>query len=127
MGRTEEARTTLPPTPSSARAARTFVRDTLRGWGLQGVGDVSALLVSELATNAIVHARTEIVLRVARLSSGVRVAVADASPLAPVLRPFEHSTMGGRGLALVESFATRWGIEVAPDSGGKTVWFEVAP
>ena len=118
-----EARLPLRPIPASAATARQFVEDTLGAWGCDDFLDAARLLVSELVTNAVLHARTdfELVLRVLR--SGVRVEVRDGSAAAPVVRHYEDEAMTGRGLALVEQMATRWGVQ--PNGKGKTVWFEI--
>jgi anti-sigma regulatory factor (Ser/Thr protein kinase) len=119
-----EARLALRPVPASAAMARQFVDDTLRGWGCDAFVDASRLLVSELVTNAVLHARTDMTLVIRLLRDGVRVEVTDASPVAPVVRNYEDEAMTGRGLSLVNDLAVRWGVE--PEGSGKTVWFELA-
>ena len=113
----------LRPEPASAGLARRFVGATLTEWQLTDVSDVITLLASELVTNAILHARSAMELRLARVDNRVRVEVRDSSPIEPVLRVYEDEAMTGRGLALVESFSSRWGVEPTP--AGKAVWFEV--
>lgn len=120
----EVLETTLPPQTVSARDARRFVTTALHSLGHDVHAEVAALLVSELVTNAILHARSEIVLRVRDVDQRVRVEVGDASLAALVVRDFGREASTGRGLMLVESIADRWGSEVSP--GGKTVWFELA-
>ncbi len=56
----------FPAAPEAVRTARSAVRGTLRGWGLDDVGDIAALLVSELVTNALRHATGPIGVRVVR-------------------------------------------------------------
>ena len=119
-----EVRLALRPVPASAAEARQFVDATLSGWGCDAFVDASRLLVSELVTNAVLHARTEMTLVVRLLRGGVRVEVHDGSPVAPVVRNYEDEAMTGRGLALVDELADRWGVE--RDSGGKSVWFELS-
>jgi len=104
--------------------ARQFVDDTLRGWGCDAFVDASRLLVSELVTNAVLHARTDLTLVIRLLRDGVRVEVIDGSPVAPVVRNYEDEAMTGRGLSLVNDLAVRWGVEREGD--GKSVWFELA-
>jgi DNA-binding NarL/FixJ family response regulator len=101
-----EVRTRLDRDRSSPRAARHFVTEALRSWQLDGLADTVTLLVSELVTNAVVHADSDVEVLV-RLTADA--AVDDTS---------------GRGLALVEAMARRWGVDRRP-GGGKTVWFEV--
>jgi anti-sigma regulatory factor (Ser/Thr protein kinase) len=118
-----EARLALRPVPASAARARQFIERTLGDWGCDDFTDASRLLVSELVTNAVLHARTDIELLVRMVGTGVRVEVHDQSPAEPVIRRYEDEAMTGRGLALVDELANRWGVDRSPD--GKSVWFEL--
>jgi hypothetical protein len=118
-----EARLALRPVPSSAAVARDFADETLGGWGCDAFVDATRLLVSELVTNAVLHARTDIEVVVRLLRTGVRVEVHDASPATPVVRHYDDEAMTGRGLALVDELARRWGVDRV--EGGKSVWFEL--
>ena len=120
----EEASTRLSSDPQSARAARRFVRNALAGAGSEDLEETVTLLVSELVTNAVVHGGGEVEVLVRLVPGSVRVEVMDASATAPVPREAADEDTSGRGLALVESLARRWGIDPVP-GGGKTVWFEV--
>ena len=94
-----------------------------------GVGETAALLVSELATNAVVHASSDFAVTVVYpTSSGrVRVEVVDGVPGQPMpLRP-PPTAPHGRGLLLVSSLAQEWGVEGAGRRAGKTIWFELTP
>jgi anti-sigma regulatory factor (Ser/Thr protein kinase) len=113
----------LAPEPASAGAGRRFVAERLAERGLEPLTDVVTLLANELVTNAILHARSEIDLVVDCDEQRVRVEVHDASPIDTVLRVYDNETTTGRGLALVEAFSRRWGVE--PTGLGKAVWFEV--
>jgi anti-sigma regulatory factor (Ser/Thr protein kinase) len=119
---------TLPRTPESVATARSLVRIALATWRLEHLADGAALVVSELVTNAVQHARCDAVrVVVTRPSpSTVRVAVVDKSRVKPVpCRASEHDE-GGRGLTLVGLLAARWGTDPLP--WGKRVWAElVAP
>lgn len=115
--------THLPPDPRSAGVARRFVTIALHELGEDGLSELAELLVSELVTNAVLHARTTITLEVYRTTAGVRVGVVDASPRSPRQRDFSDEAMTGRGLTLVESLSSSWGTE--PTRNGKTVWFEL--
>jgi len=100
------------------------VAEHLRTWHLESAIDDATLLVSELVTNAILHARTPIDLVVRKVKTSVRVEVFDegsgvAQPVYPDL-----NAAAGRGLGLVQAVATRWGVDDA--EVGKTVWFEIA-
>ena len=110
----------------SPRAARRFVTQALTGWD-DDEGDLTdtvTLLVSELVTNAVVHAGSEVEVMVQLTLTAARVEVTDASADAVAPRDAGADEDSGRGLALVGSLARRWGIRPAP-GGGKTVWFEV--
>jgi len=118
------ASTRLPAHPASTRAARAFVAENLRTWNLDSAIDDSTLLVSELVTNAILHARSPIALVVRKVRTAVRIEVFDDGNGVPQPLHPDHEADAGRGLGLVEAVATRWGVEDL--DAGKTVWFEVA-
>jgi anti-sigma regulatory factor (Ser/Thr protein kinase) len=109
----------------SAGVARRFLRATLDGWDAAGFTDNAELILTELVTNAILHAKTEIVIRVDLGASALRLEVADRSPRQPVARHYSAEATTGRGLSLVDALAERWGVQ--PEVDGKTVWAELAP
>ncbi|MFI1724539.1 ATP-binding protein [Streptomyces sp. NPDC020489] len=117
---------TFPADPGAVRAARAAVRGRLRAWDLDSVADITALLVSELVTNALRHATGPIgvrLVRPARLGDALLVEVSDPLPDPPrerVARPEDES---GRGLQLLAHSSRRWGTR--PGEAGKTVWFEL--
>ncbi|SES49759.1 Anti-sigma regulatory factor (Ser/Thr protein kinase) [Streptomyces sp. yr375] len=118
---------TFPADPGAVRTARRAVRGQLHGWGLDSLGDLAALLVSELVTNALRHATGPIGLRLVRPSGrqGVLlVEVSDPVPDPPRERAARPEDESGRGLQLVASSSHRWGTR--PGDTGKTVWFELA-
>jgi anti-sigma regulatory factor (Ser/Thr protein kinase) len=115
----------LPPHPASVGRARRFVRDQLHAIGVADPGAGAELVVSELVTNAVVHAGTNVTVRVARAGTGARVEVIDGSSTMPGLRVVTSGSSSGRGLTLVEHFASKWGAE--PTVSGKVVWFVVGP
>lgn len=119
-----EALLRLRPEPAGAAAARRFVTTTLTAWGCQNLVEATTLLVSEVVTNSILHARSDIELRVAQHGQGLRVEVRDSSQHQPTVRAIDEDASSGRGLAIVEMLATAWGVTHLPD--GKVVWFEVA-
>lgn len=121
----DSASWTLPPVARSAVEARRHVRDVLNEWGLQDLCDAALLLTSELVTNAVVHARSQIRLLVELYDGAeVRIAVSDSSPVPPSLRPRSDSATTGRGLLLLSRLADRWDADVS--STGKTVWFTLS-
>jgi hypothetical protein len=101
------------------------VRDNLTALGLEPLIDSAALAVTELVTNACLHARTPIIVSLRVMADDtLRIEVTDESPRAPELRRYGALATTGRGLRLLESLG-RWGIDVAdPPKVGKTVWFE---
>jgi anti-sigma regulatory factor (Ser/Thr protein kinase) len=121
-GRSGESEQRFPPDPESVPAARRFVL-AVAGTGDHQVDDRLSALVSELATNAVLHARTAFRIRVWSDRDRIRVAVSDLSVHGPVARAYAPSQPTGRGLMIVESLADRWGV--TPEEGGKSVWFEI--
>ena len=122
-GAADTARARLEAQPQSAASARRFVDETLRRWECDELFDVVGLLTSELVTNAILHAHSEIELSVRLTPNAVRIDVADHSALLPSPRDAAEEDTSGRGLGLVEALATSWGVDERP--GGKSVWFEL--
>lgn len=120
----DETRTQLERDAASPRAARRFVRDALSQWDLDELTDTVTLLVSELVTNAVVHAQSEVEVLVRLTPDAARVEVTDTSDVGLAPRDANEDETSGRGLALVATMARRWGVRAVP-GGGKTVWFEV--
>ena len=113
----------LRPHPSSVGEARRLVRDELSLAGRQDLVETAELLVSEVVTNALVHAGTPIDVSARVDRSGLRVEVGDGSVQLPILR--HNATMAGtgRGLRMLQLLVQRWGAQSRTD--GKTVWFEL--
>jgi serine phosphatase RsbU (regulator of sigma subunit)/anti-sigma regulatory factor (Ser/Thr protein kinase) len=109
---------TFPPEVASVAAARRFVGDTLRNWGVDEVDD-AMLLTSELVTNAIVHAGTEVEVVCEALGGQVRVEVHDRHQARRI--PVPGDQVSGRGLLFPETLATSWGVTYG--QGDKHVWF----
>jgi anti-sigma regulatory factor (Ser/Thr protein kinase) len=111
------------PDPSAPGAARRMSRRALAGWRLEALAPVVELLVSEVVTNAVRHAGSpgQIELRID--GDVLRVEVTDAVAGHPEPRHPAPEDPSGRGLSIVDTVASRWGIEPAPE--GKTVWFEL--
>jgi DNA-binding NarL/FixJ family response regulator len=117
------ARAQLAPELQSAGRARKFVDETLRRWDCGEQLDIVTLLVSEVVTNAIVHAGTEVEVSVQLTPEAVRIEVTDKQAGVPEPRQATDDETSGRGLAMVDALASGWGVEARP--GGKVVWFEV--
>lgn len=109
----------------SATDARHFARDVLEGWGCHGLVSDAELVVSELVTNAVLHAGTSgrLVLRLG--TERLRVEVVDEGAGDPRPQPWDPLRPGGRGLLIVSEIARRWGVEHV-DHDAKVVWAELA-
>jgi anti-sigma regulatory factor (Ser/Thr protein kinase) len=114
----------LPPEPTSATQARALARERLGASYSQETLDTVALLVTELVTNAILHARTPLQLTLDPRPGHVRICVEDQSSEQPTLQRYEADAITGRGLALVDQLSSSWGVDGTPS--GKVVWCEVA-
>jgi anti-sigma regulatory factor (Ser/Thr protein kinase) len=105
--------------------ARHRLAPVLGAWGLSGQQGADALLVmSELVSNAVEHARTPLVLRVSLTGTSVLIEVSDDSQAGPELRPRDSLELRGRGLQFVDALARAWSW--SPAGNGKTVWAEMA-
>lgn len=132
---TARAAATFEPVDRSAAAARGFVRDALLGWGLPEVVDDAVVLVSELVTNAVVHAGTAAQVSCLREEETIRIEVTDRHPergLPSFANVPAHNSdhygdpdgEGGRGLLMCSAISSCWGVEYS--AGQKTVWFRLA-
>jgi anti-sigma regulatory factor (Ser/Thr protein kinase) len=110
-----------PALVTTPRLARGHVAAYLTATGRTDLIASATLLVSELVTNAVIHAGGTIDLRVAITDDTLRIDVHDTSDARPHLRQPDG---GGRGLHIVDAIATNWGVTT--DGNGKTTWFELA-
>ena len=118
----------LAPEAASARAARLFVRLFLADPIPPPVAEIAVLLTSELVTNAFRHAgphrgSDQFVLRVSSTTNRVRVEVEDHSVALPSVDDRGVDELSGRGMLLVDSLSSSWGVE--PGTDGKKVWFAI--
>lgn len=111
----------VPSVPSSVASVRRYTVAACHRGGLDVLADTAALLVSEVATNALVHACGDVRVTATVNGRSLRVEVSDDDPALPAPRRASATDEGGRGLALLEALAGSWGTEPRPD--GKTVWF----
>ena len=118
-----EVQALLPAEPASARRGRVLAAEALRRQRQEQLVDEVSLLVSEVVTNSLLHAGSDIDLRVIVDERFVRVEVHDESLVIPAARRAAGDEMTGRGLGMVEVLASRWGVDRRTD--GKVVWFEI--
>jgi anti-sigma regulatory factor (Ser/Thr protein kinase) len=119
-------RAAYPADRTAVARARRFVRETLIGWGADDAMDDAVLLTSELATNAVIHARTpfEVICRSAGGTVQVEVVDGDGSHVLPApARGDDPDRTCGRGLLMPVMLAPEWGVSYAATS--KTVWFRL--
>ena len=116
----------VDPRPERVPYLRRQVRRVLQLWHLESLAWRVELVVTELTTNAVRHARTLFTVSMTWDGRRLRIEVSDAHPVAPA--PREHPSpeaLGGRGLLLVEQVADRWGYD--PHERGKTIWCDLTP
>jgi chemotaxis response regulator CheB len=119
----EERSLDLPASVDSAARARAFVERELRARRRNSIIGVATLLVSEIVTNAVVHARSSPRVSVATAPDRARVQVTDWGDGAVIMRDLGPLSLGGRGLHIVDRLADVWGTVSTPQ--WKTVWFEL--
>jgi anti-sigma regulatory factor (Ser/Thr protein kinase) len=113
----------LDADPRNVSRARSMLRDALLRSHAGHLVESATLLLSEVVTNAFVHAGTKIHIRVRSTEAAVRVEVEDGAAHLPARRHYAGTAGTGRGLQLMEELADRWGADAR--ATGKTVWFEI--
>ena len=113
------------PDLESVRRARRFTASWAGARGVEEVADDAALVVAELASNAVLHARTDFEVHLRVVAGGLRVDVCDGSTTQPLSGTLDVVAMSGRGLPLVNALAAGWGVD--PREGGKCVWAHLLP
>jgi PAS domain S-box-containing protein len=114
----------LPPQPSSVGEARRLVRELLADAARDDLVETGSLLVSELVTNALLHAGTPIDVAATVDDTGLRVEVSDGSAHLPTRRRYATTAGTGRGMLMLEEMVDDWGVN--RHDRGKTVWFRLA-
>jgi hypothetical protein len=122
----DDAKARFRAGPDAPLAARRFLAGLLgrRPYGGRVDPHDAQLVVSELATNAVIHAGTPFSVGVRYDGSVVRISVQDWSSSQPIMRESKPGALSGRGLRLIAMVSRAWGIDYGPD--GKTVWAELA-
>jgi MEDS: MEthanogen/methylotroph, DcmR Sensory domain len=105
------------------RAARNFALEMLEPWRGEQLAADTALVVTELATNAVLHAGSAFSVSLALSGDTIRISVGDTLPLGPTGAAQQMTAASGHGLGVVAAMATRWGVATAPS--GKAVWVEL--
>jgi anti-sigma regulatory factor (Ser/Thr protein kinase) len=118
---TPRAQRRLPPGREAPMRAREFLRAATCVAHHNGILEDAVLLVSELVTNSVIHGGPPVVVAVDCDGEALQVRVRDGSPVLPARRAADDGDEGGRGLALVDTLSSDWGVDPQPD--GKHVWF----
>jgi DNA-binding NarL/FixJ family response regulator len=115
----------FPRQLDSISSARSATAEVLDSWGMESLLSDGLVVVSELATNALVHAGSSFELRLSRHPRSVRIAVLDHGPGTP--EPLAPSTVRphGRGLQIVDAMSSAWGVS-GLKKGTKLVWAELS-
>ncbi len=113
--------TGVPPTARAGTEGRRPARDALPASVCGEAAHTVELLLTELVTNAVLHARTMLEVTITGWHDRLRCEVTDADPRVPEVAP--RRPRAGLGLLLVDELATGWGVR--PARQGKTVWFDV--
>lgn len=115
----------LKAEPASPGRARAFVRSLMADWGVESdVVEDAELLVTELVTNAVIHARTPVRLKVEAKEGSIQFAVSDESNRRVELKSPSPESATGRGLRLLDQIAAGWHVVDMPQ--GKQVLFELS-
>lgn len=115
----------LEPSGAAPAQARRVVRKVLLDIVPADVTYTAELLVSELVTNAITHGTGIVTVSIDCAGHSLSVTVSDDEPTVPELQPERLMAVGGRGLRMIESLASSWGVTQRKDSPGKDVWFRL--
>jgi anti-sigma regulatory factor (Ser/Thr protein kinase) len=102
--------------------ARRFAREALATEQRETLETVE-LMISELATNCVRHARSDFEVTIGQDAGSIRVEVHDCGSGSPTLQSPTPTELSGRGLLLIEALSDAWGVD--PEPGGKAVWFTI--
>jgi hypothetical protein len=115
----------VPATSAGPAAARRVVSALLPVWQLSPLVPDAEVVVSELVTNAYLHApgMDSFELELVRRTDGIRLSLADGSSVRPMINELNHDGETGRGMSIVAVLASGWGAE--DHHGGKRVWVDL--
>ena len=116
---------TFPPDLRAIGQARGFLLTRLAEWDAEQYAFAGPLVLTELATNAALHARTPYEVRLRLEPEFLVVEVYDHNPHQPQLRSYDADATTGRGIGMVSSLCASWGVRGLGD--GKVVWAQVRP
>ena len=102
-----------------------MVREAVKHWQLEPLEDTAVSLVSELATNALLHAHSGFAIEITRSARTLRISVLDSSAALPSPRNHSATASTGRGLAMVASMSDAWGSDSHTPPWTKSVWCEL--
>jgi anti-sigma regulatory factor (Ser/Thr protein kinase) len=115
----------LPSHPASPRQARVFVRDVLTGWGVpEELRENAELLITELVTNAVIHASSDVSVEIRQDGDVVRFGVHDHGPGQIRMRVPAPGDVTGRGLYFLDQLDPDWNVTTS-ESGDKTIHFSL--
>jgi anti-sigma regulatory factor (Ser/Thr protein kinase) len=119
------ARRKFDATEESVGQGRRFVLETIADLPDE-LQDAVSLMVSELATNALVHATSGFEIDIDRSDASLIISLTDRGTGTPAVQSPASSEPHGRGLRIVEALSDRWGIRPSTPDAGKTVWFQLS-
>lgn len=114
---------TFVPVPEAVSAVRRFVSGVLEDWDEDALVPDATLVISEMATNAVMHAGSAFRAYVERSGEVIRIAIEDAGSGMPESLALNGEDLNGRGVAIVEALSLRWGWDAL--ASGKIVWAEL--
>ena len=120
-----ESSRTFAAASSAVGDARRFLRAVLSDWGEDGFDFGAPLVLTELVTNAVLHARTPYEVHVSLDGAHLSIEVRDCNAHLPRQRHYRQDSTTGRGLLLVSELCSDWGVREVDD--GKVVWAHVRP
>ena len=104
-------------------SARRFIADVLEQWGRSALSEDASLVLSELVSNGVLHAKSAMSVAIRAAGATIRLSVRDESRAQPIVCPIRPDALSGRGMQIVAALSSSWGVVATP--GGKIVWAEL--